>query len=573
MRMRYSAFLAALSLLAPPARAADEVQLPVPAPLAATLAWRQDTESVLRVLRVPRGVFAGVPATAAPRRAAAPRRGLGRTRPLGRTPEPLADVPIAVDPSLIEAKPSLAANPRRQDHVVMAYVAAAFPTSPGTRCLVARSLDRGQTWALRTPLPTIDPASNCEDPVLAHSPDGSQLFAAFRETQRQYGMVPGDPTRFQMVVAIHVVVTRSVDDGRTWSAPVLALEAMPYTLLYVCPGGEDTCTTPSEWTPGTSFDRPSLTVGGAVPRGRGPKPTAGVVHLAATRIVEMDPEAAVPMTVVVSRSTNGGATWRTPQEIDAGQASGPTIVTQGPRIAAGAGPDVVVAWYHSGSDGFLAGDFEIRTCRSGNAGASWGPRVAAAVDGSETNHSLGPAGFNGRKWWTAMLPDVAVDGAGRAHVVYTRDPEPGSSTAEEGDIRHVASAARPYEAWAEPATVNDDGPGRAQGFATLAARRQGGTAVVEAVWEDTRLAPDGPPANEVLLYDVFHARLGPGGTWSANARVSDASSTQTRRTPPGRTSVAANDTGVVFAAWGDRRGLVSLDVPASDVYGSAIDPE
>ena len=40
----------------------------------------------------------------------------------------LADVPIAIDPALVETQPSLAASPRRQDALVVTYVAAAYPT-------------------------------------------------------------------------------------------------------------------------------------------------------------------------------------------------------------------------------------------------------------------------------------------------------------------------------------------------------------------------------------------------------------------------------------------------------------
>ena len=105
---------------------------------------------------------------------------------------------------------------------------------------------------------------------------------------------------------------------------------------------------------------------------------------------------------------------------------------------------------------------------------------------------------------------------GRAHIVYVHNPEAGSTTAEEGDVRYLTSARAPYGEWSEPVTVNDDGPGRAQGFASLAARRHGRTTVVEAVWEDTRLAPDLPPGPlqaQLYLYDIFHARLELG--WDA----------------------------------------------------------
>jgi hypothetical protein len=407
---------------------------------------------------------------------------------------------------------------------------------------------------------------------VAYSPDGGQLYAAFRDIKSFAGFLTDDPTGrlFKIETGTDVVVARSGDDGRSWSRPLVALAGTPYSVTYDCPAGPESCV-PLDWTQGTWFDRPSLAASGSGHRGRDPHPRAGAVHVAATRLGAPD-ETATPTAIVVARSTNDGAHWSAPRELDTGRTSGPRVITQGPRMAAGTDGQVLVAWYHSGFDGWLAGDFEIRTARSADAGATWDPAVAAAVDGNEAGLALGPASCKGRQWWTTMLPDVAIDGAERAHVVYTRDPEAGSATAEEGDIRHVVSERTPFREWSDPVTVNDDGPGRAQGFASLVARRKGRTSFVEAVWEDTRLAPDGPPANQVFSYDVFHARLEPGAGWSANTRVTDASSTQSRRTAPGRTAVTANDTGVVFAAWGDRRGFVSLDDPASNVYGSLIDP-
>jgi hypothetical protein len=520
---------------------------------------------MLRLVRQPLGAFQRGAAGRVTRRAASAAAGGAMC---GRVGAPLGDVPVAGDPATIETRPSLAASPRRQDALVLAYVAAGFPTSPGTRCFVARSLDRGRTWTRRTQLPLRDPLDNCSDPIVAYAPDGRLLFAAYREIRVTEGFAPGTTAVWQRVFSTNVVVSRSADDGRTWSAPVTALAATPYALLYPCADGA-CAADPTAATPGAAYDRPSLAVSGAGSRGRDPRPAAMVVHVASTRIAQYDVDAP-PTVVAVARSTDDGASWSAPRDLDAGQVSGPQVVVQGPRLAAGAGGEALVAWYHSGDDGYLAGDFQVRVARSRDTGASWDPVTVAAVDGSEAGQALGPAGFKGRQWWTTMLPDQAIDGTGRAHIVYTRDPAPGSGTSEEGDIRHVQSPGPPYTAWSEPVTVNDDGDGRAQGFASLVARRDGRTTAVEAVWEDTRLAPAGSFADQVRLYDVFHARLVPGSGWSANARVSDASSTQSRRTAPGGTALTANLTGVLFAAWADRRGFVSLEDPASNVFGSRV---
>ncbi len=546
---------------------ADDVQLTPPPALVESLAWHQDPVAMLRAFRVPRA-SSGRTSNAVGSRATAALRLDGKDRTwLGRGPGALADVPIAADTSLIETQPSLAASPGRQDLVALAYVAAAFPTSPGTRCFVARSLDRGRTWTRRAQLPALSPTSNCADPALAYSPDGSRLYAAYRDILTVQEFLPEN--LFRIETATNVVVAQSRDDGRTWSAPVVALVAKAYSVTYECPGGLETCGEPIDWTPGTSFERPSVAVSGTAHRGRRAQPGEWVVHVASTRLAELD-DTATPTTIVVTRSLSKGTDWSPVRELDAGHSSGPQVITQGPRVTVGNDSEVLVAWYHSGFDGFLAGGFEIRTARSGDHGTSWDPNVTAAADSSEAPLSLFPF----RKWWTTMFPDAVIDADGRAHVVYTHDPEAESTTAEEGDVRYVGSLISPYADWSDPVTVNDDGPGRAQGFVSLVTRRQVRGTVVEAVWEDTRLAPDGSTPAGISLYDVFHARLEPGqGTgWSANTRVTDASSTQTQTFAAGRTSVTANGTGVVFAAWSDRRGVGSTADPASDVYGSRIAP-
>ena len=269
--------------------------------------------------------------------------------------------------------------------------------------------------------------------------------------------------------------------------------------------------------------------------------------------------------------------WSEPLTLDSGQRGRPEGDYPG---AAGRRPaqgrDVLVAWYHSGFDGWLAGDFQIRTRRSGDGGASWGPIVVAATDGSETALYLGtPAGARPlyKRWWTTMFPDAAIDRIGRAHIVYVHDPEAGSD--DRRGRRRPLPDQRPRTlrgAGQQPVTVNDDGPGRAQGFASLAARRHGRTTVVEAVWEDTRLAPDLPPGArqaQLYLYDIFHARLELGwdAGWSGkrprHGCVVDAVSDLRRRAG----FVAANDSGVIFAVWIDRRAAISPSDGADDVYG------
>jgi hypothetical protein len=115
--------------------------------------------------------------------------------------------------------------------------------------------------------------------------------------------------------------------------------------------------------------------------------------------------------------------------------------------------------------------------------------------------------------------------------------------------------------------VNDDGPGRAQGFPSIAVRQLFWIPVVEVAWEDCRLAPV-----ENLAYDVFHSRLlgGRRASRARNTRVSDASSTQDGVSTGERTGLAANPGGLVFAVWTDRRDRTATTDGEDDVYGSRI---
>ena len=254
--------------------------------------------------------------------------------------------------------------------------------------------------------------------------------------------------------------------------------------------------------PGSSFERPSIST-----------PLDGVgnqVYVTATRFAEEDPTLP-PTAIAFGRSDNGGQSWSATEVLDAGDAEPLPILVQGARAAGGRGGEVLVAWYHSGDDGHLVGDFEIRVRRSLTNGRTWGPMVVAARDATETGRDLGPLDYY-KQWWPTMFPDVAVDRSGRAHIVYGHDPEAGNTTAEEGDVRYVTSRRTPWTEWSAPITLNDDGPGRAQGYASLTVRHQGRQSVADVVWEDTRLTGDlpvvGSPAfsSPNQFYDIYHTR-------------------------------------------------------------------
>jgi hypothetical protein len=518
-----------------------------PAPLLRALGTRWDS----RAARIRRGTS---PAAVAP---------VGSARE--RTERAFLDAPIAAAGDVTEYAPSVAASPRRQNILVSASVASSS-SAPRTWCEIRRSLDRGRTWSASVPLPTLTPASACDVPVLAYSPDGQTLYAAYRDFKAGFEILDppsGGGTRRRIFQDDDVVVSRSGDDGRTWSPPVLAIEGDRWSFVRQCAPACEIV----EIDPGENLDRPQLATGS----GEGGE---SWVYATAARVAFLQPEGTPPTSVLFARSGDRGRTWDARVALEDGAAAaepgvpGPTaeVVVQGSRAAA-AGRDVLVAWYHSGTDGLRTGAFEIRTRWSGDNGASWDEVVVAAFGELELGATLGPVtALRGRSWWAAMFPAVALDGRGGAHVAYTHDPDPAAASPEEGDIRHVASPLRPYRAWSSPVTVNDDGPGRAQGFPSLAARRLGRTALVEIAWEDSRLA-EGDNAR----YDLFHSQLVVDRRpWSANRRVSNVSSLQSVNATGERTGLAANDSGIVYAAWTDRRDSASLTDGESDVYGSRV---
>jgi hypothetical protein len=141
----------------------------------------------------------------------------------------------------------------------------------------------------------------------------------------------------------------------------------------------------------------------------------------------------------------------------------------------------------------------------------------AVTDSFELPFWLGPSAFYHR-WWLAMFPDVEIAPDGSAHILYTHDPDPGSETAEDGDIRYLGSA-RPYTEWSPPTTVNDDGSGKAQGLATLETNVYLGRTLY-AIWEDHRESP-----NDNFKYDVFWSKKAGIGPWDHNERLTTAQST------------------------------------------------
>ena len=477
------------------------------------------------------------------------------------SPRKVRDVGIGVHPTAHENEPTVAANPVDKKKMVAG-------SHFGDRCVAYTSSDRGATWSSGFAMPHLRPLSRCSDPVLAYAPDGSRVYYAYMDIKMAFSPLPFG--RAFAFIDLDIVVSYSDDDGTTWTGPIVALDGKETTILF----------RPNDafvLTPGFDYDKPWI--GTHIDDNQ-----SNWVYVTAIRFDTVSPfgfSLAPPVHIAFTRSSNQGATWSAPAILDSVNTFGPpTTLVQGSRPTGGVGGEVLVAWYHSGTDGWLTGTFQIRTRRSADNGATFDPIVVAANDHFETNFFLGPFSFYHR-WWATMFPDVEIDPGGDAHIVYTHDPVQGNATAEEGDIRYVTSGGPPYTVWSPPETVNDDAIGRAQGYAALETAHGGQSSSLHVVWEDHRLSPNLPISTPFqcffqricnspnLLYDMFYARKVPGARgWSDNKRISDVSSISDFIFIGDYNDLTVSNK--LFAVWTDRRHQTSTFQLEDNVFGTQI---
>ena len=471
----------------------------------------------------------------------------------------LTDVPIA-NTTFEEDEPMVAANPKDKKFLVAgSHKIGSFPGQGfRVRCAAYASSDRGATWSAGVLLQQIQ--GQCSDPVVAYAPDVSRAYYAYMDVFSQLTFPGGRPT---ITERFDILVSHSDDNGATWSAPVVALVGQTLILKF----------SPFQIIqPGFDYDKPWINT--HVDAGE-----SNWVYVTATRFNNFTPGLS-PIAIHFTRSNNKGASFAAPATLE--NASG-NVVIQGSHPAGGVGGDVLVAWYNSGTDGFLIGSFQIHTRRSSDHGATFDPVVVAATDSFELPFFLGPLGFYER-WWGGMFPSLAIDAGGGAHIVYTHDPvnprtPAGFASAESGDIRYISSDGPPYIFWSAPITVNDDGLERAQGYPAINTQHNG---TVDVVWYDHRLSPtlsnstqfqcfvQGICNSSNLHYDVFYARKVPGQSgFFDNFRVSDTSSIVQFDFIGDYIGLAANDTDL-FAVWTDRRNRTSIFQTDNDVFGSRI---
>lgn len=270
-----------------------------------------------------------------------------------------------------------------------------------------------------------------------------------------------------------------------------------------------------------------------------------------------------------TRSTDGGATWWTPVTVSTGG------TVQGAWLAVAPNGDVYVAWLRYTN--FQNGPITVQVSRSTNGGASYtavtSPLVDAVSPRSATaSSSCGRPALNGNIRYLAS-PQIAVDGSGVLHAVYSYDPD-GYNTGDVVNVYYRRSADN-GATWSTEVRLNDDATTRDQYFPTIQVT---GTTLM-AGWYDRRL-----DANN--LYQDYYKRISTDGglTWAPSLRVTDVSSPI--RLDPGLATCYHGDydqsvitaTNAEVAQWADDRNILSghndPDVwsdPATDVYRCVID--
>jgi hypothetical protein len=201
------------------------------------------------------------------------------------------------------------------------------------------------------------------------------------------------------------------------------------------------------------------------------------------------------------------------------------------------GPDgnfVLVCWYNSEKDGFLAGVFDIRCRTSSNFGNTFGPQVSAVNDRAYELPFFKCPNANFETWWFGMFPAIEITRNGVAHIVYAADPTDGADDGECGDIYYTKSN-KPYNKWTprllQP-VLNDDGPGKAQGFPTITSKGPplAVDSILVAAWVDHRDSAGFGCTGHFedvqvnCIYDIYYTYTDVSWGDHANRRVTDVSS-------------------------------------------------
>lgn len=351
--------------------------------------------------------------------------------------------------------------------------------------LVSRSTDHGRSWTTPAPLdPNADEDVGWDSyPQMTTNGTGTWVALWTSTLIKQY-------TR--------ILVSRSVDDGASWSPPTT-----------INPNAANNRR--GDWAPHVATDG------------------AGVWVVAWMSYDKLGDTLGNDTDILFARSTDGGATWSAPAALnrnaatDVGSDAAPQVATDG------AGNWMAI--WNSSADlgGTIGTDHDILVSRSSDGGATWTePKALNANAASDSGNDY--------------RPKVASDGAGSWVVIWTSWDDLGGTIGSDADVLVSRSSDRGLT-WTEPEAVNTnaDTDSVDEYNPQVATDRAGRWLVVWGCRND----PGGTIGTD---YDILMSRSGDhGATWSEPKAL-----TATAATDSGwddRPQVTANGAGRWVAVW------------------------
>ncbi len=410
-----------------------------------------------------------------------------------------------------QTEPTIAVSPDNPKNLVAGFHDL-FPKTQDFVCRFAFTLDGGKHWTLGGAAPLQVNGNFCSDPALAANAEGNFYYAYL---DINFGATRSD-----------IDVAKSTDGGRTFSTFSIAVHGHPNTNF-----------------PDKEFI--------AVDAHKG-SPFKGTVYLSWTDFLNpLDPLALDNGQIKVVVSRDGGATWSAPVAISRSAQFPDAISGSLPVVAPGGTAFVFYADFRS-----RTGPLSIMYSKSTDGGSTWSDPQAVASGlpspGRFRLRNADPAfgSVPNRGFRSNSFPTAAAAPDGTLYVAWTdfpmgscRNDGTGRPPCENSDVR-LSVSRNGGMSWTAPVKVSDETNPTDQFFQWIATHPDGRLSLI---WQDKRL--DGNNVN----FDTFYTSTTDGARFTSNVRVSSATSRTRTTTFIGDYNYLAVTEDGIYPVWTDRR--------------------